>query len=492
VATVRTLLVALGTIIALMSCVSAPSTERETAPPWVTSTPPSSSEYTYFVGRGADTHGNLAAANEEAIRSLAADVTRYLGVATTSQTTIETREDLKSFEMKLTESIREPSTAKSEDFGLVDRWTRRDGSQVTVFLLGRYKTSALQTEKSRVQALERERTDAVALSEKEGDRLLARGRPLSAAKKYLQAASASTGPQITDARVKFERNIKKAEEAISSIRLRIVSGDLHGRVGRPLPKPFEVEVSGSAGGSTVPLSNLPFIVSYPILRNDGRQGTETMSVTSDPKGIITVKLPPPQLLGEQSVTVSLDMSPELAALRAPVVPDRPLVTALEKRIGAVRVVLHYATTSEAASIPTGVLVIDLDRGGTPIPHDDTSAGIVNALTQAGFSILPIPSNRSILGIDDPDLVKIVRNNFGNKIKRVILGKARISGFEQSDGTYIVKVSGNVEVADLATGKVLLSATQIKLSRASDASSAITAAFKDLGTSIGDEIKNRLR
>ena len=179
-----------------------------------------------------------------------------------------------------------------------------------------------------------------------------------------------------------------------------------------------------------------------------------MTATSDVRGRVSIELPSPRLFGNQTVTAALDLSPELEPLLQAAGADKELVSSLEQAIASVRAVLHYRTTSLAASIPTGVLVMDLDRGGNPIPEDDTAAGIENALSQSGFHILPIPSNRSICGIDMPDLVTILRNNFGSKIQRAIVGHARISGFEHTDGNYVVKVTGHIEVADLESGKVL--------------------------------------
>ncbi|HUX20263.1 MAG TPA: hypothetical protein VMW69_03420 [Spirochaetia bacterium] len=482
---------AAATMVALLiSCATAPKS-TVSAPGWVTTTPRATSEYTYFVGSGSDTQGNIAAANENADHSLVADVTRYLGVTITSQTTVETKADLKSFQTRVEERIRESSSATIGDFTVADRWIQRDGDQVTVFLLGKYKTQALEAERTRLRALERERTDAVSVPEKEGDALVAQGRAYEAASKFMEAALAATGANIANSKIKFERTIKKAGEAVSSIGLAPVADSLQGMVDQPLPHPFLAEVTATAGSSVHKLSKVPFLVSYPILRSGGRTGTQSLRITSNTDGNLTVSLPPPQLIGKHTVTATLDLSAALTPLLRVPAEEKPLVASLEQQINAVRIVFHYSTTSMAASIPTGVLVMDLDRGGSLIPQDDAAAGIVNSLTQAGYDILPIPSNPSIVGIDAPDLVTVLRNNFGDKIKRAIIGSAKISGFEKSGDNYIVKVSGDVEVADLASGKVLFSTTQLKLSRASDATSAITAAFKDLGTSIGEEISNSL-
>lgn len=487
----RTVVLTIFVTLLLASCATT-GTKSVSTPSWVSTTPPPASGYTYFVGSGSDTSGNLGAANENAVHSLVSDLTRYLGVTVSSSTSVETRADLQSFQTKVTERIHETSSATVGDFSVIDRWIQREGDQVSVFLLGRYKTSALETEKARLAALQRERTDAVLVPEKAGDALLQNGHPYEAVVKYLDAALAASGANVENASVKFDRTMKKAIAAVASIQVVPLTDNLEGMVDEPLPHSFLAQVIVHEGSNPAKVVGVPFRVSYPVQRSGGRTGTETKLIKSDRDGNLSVSVPSPQLIGRHAVTAALDLHAELAPLlRLKKPAEKALVTSLEQKVNQARAVFHYTTSSHAVSIPTGVLVMDLDRGGSPIPADDAASGIVSALTAAGYDILPIPSNPSILGIDFPDLVKVLRNNFGSRIKRAVIGTARISGFEHSEGNYIVKVSGTVEVAELASGKVLFSTNQVKLSRASDATSAITAAFKDLGTSIGDEIRNTL-
>lgn len=479
----------------MAACATIPSREvrpRAPSPPkWVHAPPKATDEFTYFVGSGSDASGNSAAAEQKAIQGLAAQVADSIGAGAGGQLTPATRADLRTLEQRLREGIRDPSTPGLKGFAVTERWVEHNGGRVTLHLLARYRTSALEAERSRLAALERERTDPVAVPQTRGEELLANGKPYAAAVQFMEAALAAT--RLENAAAEFQTNIEKAEAAVADIRLETVTNDIHGQLDRRLPKPFLLEVT-AGGKPNQPVPGARFRISYPVLAENGTPGTVTMAITeakSDSRGRVSIDLPSPHLFGEQTVTAVLDLSSALDPLLHAPGADQELVTSLEKKIDSVRAVLRYHTTSEAASVPTGVLVMDLDRGGSPIPGDDTAVGIESALTNAGFNILPIPSNRSILGIDLPDLVKILRNNFAGKIRRAIVGQAQISGFEHTDGNYVVKVSGHIEVADLASGNVLFSTSQVKLSRASDASSAINAAFKDLGKSIATEIKNRL-
>ena len=488
-------LIAFAPILAalLAACTTLPNHEPAASPAsqpaWVTTPPKATNELTYFVGTGSDASNNAAAAEEKAIQSLAGKVAASIGAAAGAQPTPATRSDLKGVEQRVEGVLRGSIAAKLPGFRVADRWVDRRGDRVTVYLLAQYASSALAAQRSRLAALVRERTDPVAVPQTRGEELLSNGKPYEAAVQFMQAALAAA--RTENGAELFQTNIKKAEAAVAEIRVDIVTNDLRGRLDQQLPEPFRLDVN-AGGNRNRPVTGARFRITFPVSGENGAVGTATMTATSDARGRVSIELPSPRLFGNQTVTAALDLSPELEPLLHAAGADKELVSSLKQAIASVRAVLHYRTTSLAASIPTGVLVMDLDRGGNPISEDDTAAGIENALSQAGFHILPIPSNRSIFGIDMPDLVTILRNNFGSKIQRAIVGHARISGFEHTDGNYVVKVTGHIEVADLESGKVLFSTDQVKLSRASDASSAINAAFKGLGISIGKEIKNRLR
>lgn len=475
----------------LAACATIPQTSSKVSgmPAWVTRTPPPSGGYTYFVGSGSNPSGDLAKANESAIHSLSADVARYLGVNIKSETRVQTQGDLKSFETTMAESISETSSARVADFTVADRWIQHNGQTVTVFLLGKYATGALEREKTRIENLATERHDAIAVPEAKADALGAQHSVYQAAVLYMQAAAASARLGGENADVLFERNLKKAVDALGRIDLTVLRDNISGMIGQPLPEPFKLAVT--AGNSNIPLAGVPFIGTYKVERSGGRSTTEVQHFRSGADGILDVTRPAPRAFGPGTIVVRLDVKAALEPLQGLPSKYLGLVGGLEQQVNGITATLRYTVSSVAATIPTGVLVMDLDRAGGRISGDDAASGIVQTLTADGYSILPIPSNASIVGIDNADLVTIVRNNYSPKIKRLVVGEAQITSFDQSDGSYLVEVSGKVEVADLSSGKVLYSVSQVTWSRAGGASSAIAAAFRSLGNSIGTDIANHL-
>ena len=60
-------------------------------------------------------------------------------------------------------------------------------------------------------------------------------------------------------------------------------------------------------------------------------------------------------------------------------------------------------------------------------------------------------------------------------------------FEESEGNFLVKVSGTVKAADLATGTILFTDSRSKRSRGGNTVSVINAAFRGLGKEFGEAL-----
>ena len=118
-ATIKTFLLCAALTVFYLSCASGPGAFKS-APDWVYDPPEDSADMVYFVGSGSDTSGNIAAAEEKARYSLAGEVTSFIGVKITSETTIEARETLETYEAEIRESITQESEARMRDFRVTD------------------------------------------------------------------------------------------------------------------------------------------------------------------------------------------------------------------------------------------------------------------------------------------------------------------------------------------------------------------------------------
>jgi len=456
-------------------------------PRWVSVPPSPSQQYSYFVGSGSDAGGALLGAQQRAEASLVEEIVRFVGGGTRSKLTVAQAGELARFEQRVRSEVSAPAASEERDVVVVDRFVQHEGAEVTVFLLGRCLSGALRTAQERLNTAVAGETGAAAASEPEREEPSGEGTPFEAARAYIAAAIAAGGSEGTDARV--ERAIRKAGEAIGEINLEKLTDALHGLIHKSLPSPFRLRVT-SADGS--PLSGVAILATYKTAQPSGSFSTVSDHLRTDESGVAELGLPPLTFIGSGKVSMALDLQAELAPLQGLGAAYRPLVEGLVQKVQAKRVEFSYSVTSESTAVRTGVLIVDVDGSGNFMWGDATTSGVVEALAPLGFMLTTVPGNPSVVGIDDPDLLMIVRNNFGGQFRRVMLGQAAITAFRQeAGGGYRVEVSGKLKVTDLVTGKILASASRVASATGATGVGAVNAAFGDLGAQLAIEIANRL-
>jgi hypothetical protein len=466
--------------------------QQKEVPGWVTAPPESTADEVYFIGAGSDAGGDRAAARKQAASDLVASITRYLGVKITASTTVEARDTLESFTSELESTVTEQSEARIEEFRIEDSYVERRGDLVNVYLLGSYNRQALEEEKQRLQELFEERQEAISGPEAEGDALMAEGSYYAAAVQYLEAAAAAAGSQVDNARIKYERNMNKARQAVSAVTLSKMNDELQTNLGEPFPQPFRVRVNGSGKGGSGPLSGVPLKVVYTELRSNGRKGVETAQVVTGADGTASFMRPSPDFVGKEQLSVELDLAGALEPLED--VPDAlyPQFEALETQVRDKEVTFAYEVVSRAREIPTAVMIADLDRGDSVIGKADTLSGVLEALSSHDFDVSALEVDGELLSGGDARIIRTVRNEYGNRFERLVFGTVRISSFEETGDRYMVKVSGNVKAADLSTGTILFSSgNMFKSAIGREPESAMSAAFKQFGKTLGDALANRL-
>jgi len=437
-------------------------------PRWVSVPPSPSQQYSYFVGSGSDAGGALLGAQQRAEASLVEEIVRFVGGGARSKLTVAQAGELARFEQRVRSEVSAPAASEERD-------------------VGRCLSGALRTAQERLNTAVAGETGAAAASEPEREEPSGEGTPFEAARAYIAAAIAAGGSEGTDARV--ERAIRKAGEAIGEINLEKLTDALHGLIHKSLPSPFRLRVT-SADGS--PLSGVAILATYKTAQPSGSLSTVSDHLRTDESGVAELGLPPLTFIGSGKVSMALDLQAELAPLQGLGAAYRPLVEGLVQKVQAKRVEFSYSVTSESTAVRTGVLIVDVDGSGNFMWGDATTSGVVEALAPLGFMLTTVPGNPSVVGIDDPDLLMIVRNNFGGQFRRVMLGQAAITAFRQeAGGGYRVEVSGKLKVTDLATGKILASASRVASATGATGVGAVNAAFGDLGAQLAIEIANRL-
>ena len=481
----------------LVACSSAPEPvqreeEPEKAPPeWVTNPPKDTAEKVYFLGSATNGAGDLPQAEADAVNSLIAEITRYIGVRVSSETTVEAKDTLEEYTQSITESITQTSSARVSDFRVEDKWVNQDSGKVSVHILGSYDRSALEEEKERIAAVFEEQQEAVFGPEREGDALVKEEKYFQAGVNYVEAATAAVKGDLENTDIRFRRNIQKAKDAFSRIHLFKMGDGKETFVADPFDSPFTIKVTKKPDKETEGLKDVPLRLVHKVLAGGGKTGIRSFSMTTDENGIVRYTMPPPEIAGRDRLTVLLDLEGWLEPLYGLPGKYQDDLSGLERIINDKRVVFNYTVVSRAASIPTGILILDVGRAENPMDRSNTAAGISDELSEAGFGFTVLSvSPAELMGKTEDEFLKLVAAS-GVEVERVIFGVCEIEEFTELDENYLVKVAGSIKVADVESGAILFTDSQFKRSRGSSPMSTISAAFRGLGRGFGEELVLRL-
>jgi hypothetical protein len=476
-------------------CATEPAADEgaATPPDWVLNPPESDDQYMYFTGSGTSSSGSLAEAEQAARGGVLDEIMRYLGVRITSETTATARASVDDFQTDVVQQLTSTSSGRVTGLEIAEKWQVEQAGGLTLYLLARYDKTDLAREKRRLEEIFQEKIEAVSGPELEAQELQSQGRLYQAAVRYLDAASAAFKSDLENGEIKFERNINQASDAVRSIGIVKLNDNLGTFMGQEFEEPFRAKVVNGSTADDPGVGGASVRVTYKVMRSSGRPAVRTETVKSDADGFVSFQAPAPNFVGEEQLTMSLDISDAIEPLLD--VPDElySQVEAFEQLALSKKVVFSFESESMASRISTGVAVFDLDASGNPIALTETSAGLLEKLGQAGFQVNNLPvAVTNVAGRPAAQVASFLNNNFGGQVERAIFGTARISDHSQDKDTIIIQVTGTVTVVELASGKTLLTVSKSKRAQGTNASAALSTAFKKLGEDIGEAIINQLQ
>ncbi len=154
-------------------------------------------------------------------------------------------------------------------------------------------------------------------------------------------------------------------------------------------------------------------------------------------------------------------------------------------------------TTEAAEIPTAVVILDRDIAGNPIAGDTAGRSTARRLDDLGFRIrvveLDDESRRELSlrsRLDVEELYDILPFDVLSIVDRVVVGRADIVAFDEGE-SFSVEVLLEAEVFDLRRDRRLANVSIAERTAGGDAPSAIRAAFSSAGRRTADLIAPRL-
>lgn len=483
------------------ACVSKPEPKPDesnqpslSAPDWFFNPPPEDNKYKYYIGSGSSKSGNEKEAEDIAIGDLINTIFMYIGVEVSSETTAEARASVDDFQTNISSVVKTTGEAKFSGFEIMEKLPhQRDDGSITIYLLCRYNKAELEKEKRRIQAAFEERYEAISVPEQEGQRLVHQNKHYSAAIKFIEAAAAASTANVTNAEVKFERNINQAKEAVENIGLYPITKDIETIVGEPFIDTFQLKVVNGNSESSPGVSDAVLSISYPIIDRVGKKKFRNKMQKSDNQGIVHFDHPIPEFVGNEKITMSLDMDAYLEQLWDVPGEFDEMVAGLEELVANKRAIIEYKVISNANKIATGIVMLDINESGEDLPNSLSGSSILSTLSRFKFKIQNLPIKpRAIKDKGDYEIIENLKQNFSSRVRRAIFGTSRILSFGEVAGRVSARASATVQVVDLENEEILLTVVKNLNGIGTNEDGAKKDAFRKLGEAVGEEIKNRLR
>jgi hypothetical protein len=466
---------------------SNPASGTEKKPDWIENPPAPTDDSVYFTGSGTvDEADGVTEAEHIAIQSIIDSILNRLDIEVTESTTIKAQDTLNKYISRLKDAGTSSEAAAGSAVQITDRYVEENDEKITVFLLAAYDRESLQKDREMLGKVFFEHADAVASIEQRGSALYDDGNYYQAAVAYLEAAAKAFTSSIDNSNLVVRSNLKKAADSIRRIVITTENNNLTTKVDVPFQSPFLANVTNGRNGTGSPLAEVPIVVTYRKLDDDGELETARKFIRTSAQGIAAFYRPAPHFVGSDTLTMQIDISMHLEPLQ-----DLPgglaaEVTAVQDVVRSKEAKFRYTSISRAKEMPTGIVIVETDRAGTPQASNEAAAGIMERLSAAGFraELLP-PSYLDLQRLDHEQIVNRTKDQFPGRIDRLIYGVCGISNFSDTNGMYTVEVTGTVTAVDLNTGRVVYTGTNSKRSRGSNIRTAISVAFKGLGQEFGE-------
>ena len=450
-------------------------------PQWALSPPSPDGTYTYFTGSASA--GDPAAAIGDATDRLIAGIMQYIGVNVRVSTSATARASLDSYSADLRQTVETESSNRLTGFQVTQKHLAKEPKtgMTTAYILARYETRELEKEKARIAALFKERADAVARPEAEGDAFAAEGRALDAANKYIEAMAAASGAEVENAAIKLERNANKARAQIAGIEFLIGDGkSLQGSLGKAYSEPLAVRVFREDSQGRKPLPGATLMIGYSRKMPNGQLGTRTASFISDASGFAYLNLPAPDFVGRGKILVQLDLSSSMELMDAVGPGFEPQVAALEDEIRTKYAELPYIVASGASEIPLALFIVDRDENGQISSLDAAQSGLAETLIREGFSVRSLNLDPGLLFGPQDRLIAQARTAAPEGTLRLAYGSAKIDSVSRESGMFLASASASVTIVDLPSGATLYAADKSRQALASDEAGARRSVLRELG------------
>lgn len=478
-------------VVVLLSLVTAcVSRAPETPPSWITGVEEEHPEGFQFIayGRNSDRSSARDAAGKDALRRIEQIMVRELETYPIT------------FDEELGKKIEETAGIRAENVERLAEYRRLDErNNYEVFQLLVYRHSELredlETVTGRTLGRDTRESDRKEDDAEVGTYSGALGRVRTVLEADIPVASGDR-----------ETALNEALSAASGINITLRPGEITSALRDRTDHTVTVEVRDQSNSKSASLKSAspklagdgPVVVLRTLGPEvDGNRTVTRREVKTGPDGTATVAISPPQYAGVTNITAEPDWFDSLYrkwSAQATSSAEKSLLAALAERLRDNTVL---RVTSQAATVPTAVIILDRDIAGNPITGNDAMAGTLQELGSRGFRVRRVDLQKasrdhlaSLETVEVADLYDILPFDVLASVDRAIVGDARILSFDEDEG-YSLVVELNAVAFDLRRDQQLARVTVTERITGSSAQAAIRAAFHESGRRLARRLAPQL-
>jgi len=471
------------------------SSSRKSPPAWITDIP-ETKDYFYFVGTGADAE-SFDAGKKSALSDALSQVVGVIGIMVTSTSTYEERYFAEQYTTTIASELFSEGRARLQDTEIDEIYyeerRRADGSLFfRVWVLVKYSKQEIDREQKRLEQLLAKKLLEVEMLEQKASELRQKGLISDAIVAYLNACIASL--RLEDGEVYFDRNIRRAGELLTKVRLEKSGESQTGWVGECLQKPLVLRAYYLEDEQKVPVQNMPVRFAYRVPKKDGKgYKYEVVESATDSEGNALFSVGMVHEVGEQNrVDATVDFGPHVRQLRTVPKSLQNRVKTFRDILSAKKTTFVFRSDTHARKIPTGMYFLQLDENGEPVTEIVTASSVYDVLYGKDFSV-------SVLGIDPVDLAEkseyqireFLMEAAGGGVKRVLFGRVRITEYGNLSGYEMARADAAAVLIDARTGDVLRTWKLARSSTGGTRESAARHVFEETGKALGELISNTM-
>ncbi len=417
----------------------------EGVPVWVYEPQVNRSQLAYV---GVGTASTEARARTMSYESILSQISSFIG------------EDITSVYFR---EISSGGTIEEYRLKITQEFVRKDQRGTSVYLLAVGDKDRLDTARTEAEKLLLEQQAQIAGLVAQAAEAYRQNQDYLAAELYIKAAVIASSMAVERGAAAYSNNIARAERILNDLSISVSKVD---------PKiPNAVVLVRRGNRALSPKVGKAKVTAYTQARNGlGMPYADSQEFVTDPTGQFTFIVENPGIVGKGEVHLMIDLGSALNGLRA-VDPEK--AETLQAVLSAKTVSFAYDRVPTLANRGIVVALMEYSLQGELLASTDANDTFI---TESKVDGLPLLSAMAQATEDDEDFLEAVRRNHPGSTY-LLMGKAGVSAKTTAAGEPTVTVTGEVDLLELKTGRLIYATEEIvAVASAKDEKAATKAAF----------------